>query len=63
MGMISCPVLLVRGTRTDILTKEMADEMVSMVKIGRLVEIDAQHSIFQGRPNEFADTVIDFIYG
>jgi len=38
--MISCPVLLVRGTRTDILTKEMADEMVSMVKIGRLVELN-----------------------
>jgi len=40
LGMISCPVLLVRGTCTDILTKEMADEMVSMVKIGRLVELN-----------------------
>ena len=61
--MISCPVLLVRGTRTDILTREIANEMVTLVKAGRLVEIDAHHLVFQERPREFGDTVIEFVRG
>lgn len=61
LKVISCPVLLVRGTRTDILDRDTAEEMASLTTNGHLVEIDAQHSVFQESPGEFAAAVAEFL--
>lgn len=58
---IGCPTLVVRGTRSDILDAETAAEMVSLLQNGRLAEVDAEHSVPQERPDEFAAAVLSFV--
>lgn len=58
---IACPIMLVRGAHTDILERDTAVEMVGLMKDGRLVEMDAQHSVFQETPADFAAAVVDFV--
>jgi len=61
MRMVSCPTLLVRGARSDILLPEVADEMLSLLEDSRYVEIDTDHWVFQEKPREFADAVLGFL--
>ncbi len=57
---VRCPVLLVRGTRSNVLSAEVADRMVKSVADGRLVELDAGHNVALDRPTELAEVVVAF---
>ncbi len=51
---ISCPTLVVRGTETDLLTEETAQQMVETLAQGTLVEIErAGHMVFEDNPADF----------
>lgn len=55
---ITCPTLIVRGTETDLLTQETADQMVSTLAQGSMVNIErAGHMVFEDNPSDFIDAV------
>jgi pimeloyl-ACP methyl ester carboxylesterase len=55
-----CPVLLVRGTRSNVLSAEIAKRMIETLAQGRLIELDAGHNVALDRPKELADAVVAF---
>ena len=55
---IRCPVLLVRGTRSNVLSADVAQRMIKTLTDGRLVELDAGHNVALDRPNELANAVV-----
>jgi pimeloyl-ACP methyl ester carboxylesterase len=55
LAAIACPTLVVRGTRSNVLSEEVAQEMVRSVRDGRLMELDAGHNVPLDRPRELAD--------
>lgn len=57
----ACPVLLVRGTRSQILGSEHAREMVARRAAARLVELDADHFVHDAQPADFAAAVGSFL--
>ena len=57
---IHCPVLLVRGTRSNVLSAAVAQRMIKTLTDGRLVELDAGHNVALDRPNELANAVVQF---
>jgi len=57
---IRCPVLLVRGTRSNVFSAAVAQRMVERVADGRLIELDAGHNVALDRPKELADAVLAF---
>ena len=57
---VRCPVLLVRGTRSNVLSADVAERMVRWVADGRLVELDAGHNVALDRPAELAEAVLRF---
>jgi pimeloyl-ACP methyl ester carboxylesterase len=57
---IRCPVLLVRGTRSNVLSAEVAQRMIAALAHGRLIELDAGHNVALDRPEELADAVVAF---
>jgi esterase len=57
---IRCPVLLVRGTRSNVLSADVAQRMIKSVTNGGLVELDAGHNVALDRPKELADAVVEF---
>jgi pimeloyl-ACP methyl ester carboxylesterase len=57
---IRCPVLVVRGTRSNVLSAEVAQRMIKTLTDGRLVELDAGHNVALDRPQELADAVVAF---
>ncbi len=54
------PVLLVRGTRSNVLSAEVAQRMVETLADGRLIELDAGHNVALDRPTQLANVVVDF---
>src|SRR6185503_17115209 len=42
---IRCPVLLVRGTRSNVLSADVAQRMIETLTDGRLIELDAGHNV------------------
>jgi pimeloyl-ACP methyl ester carboxylesterase len=48
----------VRGTRSNVLSEEVAARMVSTLSNGRLLELDAGHNVPLDRPRELADAVL-----
>ena len=51
---ITCPTLVVRGTETDLLTEETAQQMIDTLAQGTLVEIErAGHMVFEDNPADF----------
>ena len=60
---IRCPVLLVRGTRSNVLSADVAQRMVKGLADGRVVELDAGHNVALDRPKELADLVVAFSRG
>lgn len=55
---ITCPTLVVRGTETDLLTEETAQQMVDTLAQGTLVEIErAGHMVFEDNPSDFIAAV------
>ena len=57
---IRCPVLLVRGTRSNVLSADVAQRMIETLADGRLVELDAGHNVALDRPKELAEAVVNF---
>lgn len=60
---IRCPVLVVRGTRSNVLSAEVAQRMVTTLASGRLLELEAGHNVALDRPRELARAVVDFAAG
>jgi pimeloyl-ACP methyl ester carboxylesterase len=54
---IACPTLVVRGTRSNVLSEDIAQRMVRTLPDGRLVELEAGHNVPLDRPRELADAV------
>jgi pimeloyl-ACP methyl ester carboxylesterase len=57
---IRCPVLLVRGTRSNVLSADVARRMIETLSDGRLVELEAGHNVALDRPGELAEMVVAF---
>ena len=57
---IRCPVLVVRGTRSNVLSADVAQRMIKTLADGRLVDLDAGHNVALDRPKELADAVVEF---
>ncbi len=57
---LRCPVVVVRGTRSNVLSPETAGRMARAHAGARLVELDAGHNVALDRPLELADAVVDF---
>ena len=55
---IACPVLLVRGTRSNVLSAETARAMAERIADARVLELDAGHNVGLERPLELADAII-----
>jgi pimeloyl-ACP methyl ester carboxylesterase len=58
LASITCPSLVVRGTRSNVLSENVARRMVEALAQGRLLELDAGHNVPLDRPRELADAVV-----
>jgi len=58
LASITCPTLVVRGTRSNVLSEGTARRMVQTLADGRLMELDAGHNVPLDRPRELADAVV-----
>jgi len=62
LGEIACPVLIVRGRESKVLSLEKAEEMRRGLRRARVVEIpDAAHPVHTDNPQGFAGAVMTFI--
>lgn len=63
LAALPCPVLVVRGAASDILSPEIADRMVDdVLQNGRLAVIaQAGHSVMTDNPSGFNDAVASFV--
>jgi pimeloyl-ACP methyl ester carboxylesterase len=58
LSSIACPTLVVRGTRSNVLSEDVARQMVQTLADGRLMELDARHNVPLDRPRELADASV-----
>ncbi len=59
---ITCPSLIVRGAETDILSLEVAQQMLATLPNVAMVEIQrAGHMVFEDNPTDFIAAVKDFL--
>jgi pimeloyl-ACP methyl ester carboxylesterase len=58
LALIACPTLVVRGTRSNVLSEDVAQRMVQTLADGRLMELDAGHNVPLDRPRELADAAV-----
>jgi 2-succinyl-6-hydroxy-2,4-cyclohexadiene-1-carboxylate synthase len=59
---ITCPVLVLRGEKSKVLSREIAEEMVRRLPNGRFVEIpDAGHQVPLHQPEAFVAAVKAFL--
>jgi pimeloyl-ACP methyl ester carboxylesterase len=64
LGSIGCPTLVVRGSESRVMRREVAEEMGRAIPGGRFVEIPkAAHPVHTENPEEFHRAVIDFLKG
>ena len=62
LAAITCPVLLLRGQESTLLSPEAARRIADTAPNARLVEIpDAGHSIQSDAPEQFRDAVLEFL--
>jgi esterase len=59
----TCPALLLRGLRSEVLGDDEARRMAVERRNTKLVRIDAGHTIHDERPAEFAEAVASFLAG
>ena len=56
------PVLLVRGGRSDVLSREMAAEFLSLVPHAEFADVgDAHHMVAGDQNDAFATAVVEFL--
>lgn len=58
LASIACPTVVVRGTRSNVLSEDAARRMVETLRNGSLLELDAGHNVPLDRPRELADAVV-----
>ncbi|MFD9880475.1 alpha/beta fold hydrolase [Streptomyces alboflavus] len=58
-----CPALLIRGSRSDVLSGRHAQDMVARRPRTRLVELAAGHTVHESDPTGFAAAVRGFLDG
>ena len=62
LGRITCPTLIVRGMDSDILSPEVARQMLEAMPSARIVEIQrATHMVFEDNPDDFLFAVSEFL--
>ena len=62
LSLLACPVLLVRGGKTNTLSRERAEAMVAAMPDGELVEVaDSGHSVPTDRPQDLAPIVMNWL--
>ena len=54
------PALVVRGTRSNVLSADVAQRMVKALADGHLIELDARHNVALDRPTNLAEAVVGF---
>jgi len=59
---IQCPALVVHGTRSNVLSDDVAQRMVKALADGRLIELDAGHNVALDRPTDLAEAVVAFAH-
>ena len=57
---VRCPVLLLRGTESDVLAADTAHEMVKRKPTTRLVELDGGHHLHLESPEPVAEAINAF---
>ena len=62
-GNITVPTLLVRGTRSDIVTPEAAAELLLLIPAATIVEVAAGHMIAGDDNDAFTAHLLDFLTG
>ena len=64
LGRLPCPVLVVRGAASDVLSAETADEMVERLQKGQLAVVPrAGHSVMLDNPEGFGAALASFVLG
>jgi pimeloyl-ACP methyl ester carboxylesterase len=58
LASIASRTLVVRGTRSHVLSEDVARRMVQTLADGRLMELDAGHNVPLDRPRELADAAV-----
>jgi esterase len=58
---IRCPALVVRGTRSNVLSADIAQRMTETLADGRLLGLDAGHNVALDRPKKLAEAVVAFV--
>ena len=62
LAQITCPTLIVRGTDTDLLSSEAAQQMEEALAQGTLVEVPrAGHMVFEDNPEDFISRLTSFL--
>jgi pimeloyl-ACP methyl ester carboxylesterase len=62
LPMLSMPVLLVRGGKTTVLPRDIAEEMAAAIPQCELVEVvESGHSVPTDRPEELAEIVLGWL--
>ena len=60
LGSVTCPVLVVRGLRSPVFTRELAAELVAELPDAASAAIGAGHNVQSERPAELAALIRDF---
>jgi pimeloyl-ACP methyl ester carboxylesterase len=58
LASVGCPTLVVRGNHSNVLSEDVARQMVQTLADGRLMELDAGHNVPLERPRELADAAV-----
>jgi pimeloyl-ACP methyl ester carboxylesterase len=62
MRRITCPTLVVRGVESDILSPEVARQMLEAMPRASVVEIQrSAHMVFEENPDDFLLAVSEFL--
>lgn len=58
LARIEAPTIVLRGTRSNVLSVEVARRMVDVLRDGELIEVDAGHNVALERPAETASAIL-----
>ena len=62
LGQIKCPVLIVRGSESELLSQEVAERMAELIPQAQLVIIErAGHHVNQANPERLYEVIEQFL--